>query len=355
MRIVSDLRCYCKMRALVVLLAVLCVQLVRSSPLLREDDDNHEWHVAADEDGNMRLVSYAMPYQLDGEKPRREFVPERDTRFLLYTASNPEVPHVITNGVLESVLTSPFNASNPTRVIIHGWLGTQNSEINRLTRSALFFVGNYNVIYVDWSVGSLDDFYPNSRALVYAVGAATSNMLDYLGRYTQLNKRDVVVVGHSLGAHVAGNVGKWQNGAIGTIIGLDPALPFFADNAPDRIMASDADYVEIIHTNGGVLGFMDPIGDADFYPNYGRIQPACGPDVGGSCAHARAVHFYVESILSRNGFIGRQCESFQNIRDGRCVETGVTSRMGEPAKAAGAPTGIFFMETANGFPFAVGC
>ncbi|XP_040168742.1 pancreatic lipase-related protein 2-like [Anopheles arabiensis] len=347
------------MRALLsvcVLFCVLSVELAYAGALSSRDVDNHEWHIAADENGNMRLVSYAVPYQLDGEKPKRDFVPERDTRFLLYTASNPEVPHVLRNGDIASIQSSPFNPNNPTRMIIHGWLGTQDSEINRLTRSALFFGGNYNVIYVDWSVGSLDEFYPNSRQLVYAVAAAASNMLDYLARYGQLNKRDVVVVGHSLGAHVAGNVGKWQSGAIPTIVGLDPALPFFAGDAPDRIMASDADYVEIIHTNGGVLGFMEPIGDADFYPNYGRVQPGCGVDVGGGCAHARAVHFYVESILSRHGFVGQQCQSFQNIRDGTCAQTGVSSRMGgEPPNAKGAPEGIFFLQTANSFPFAVGC
>ncbi|XP_049296733.1 pancreatic lipase-related protein 2-like [Anopheles funestus] len=344
------------MRVLLVLLSVLYVKLACAGSLYSGDNDNHEWHVAADENGNMRLVSYTVPYQLDGERSRKDFVPERDTRFLLYTASNPEVPHILRNGDLDSIINSPFNPNNPTRMIIHGWLGTQNSEINRLTRSALFFTGNYNIIYVDWSVGSVDEFYPNSRQLVYAVAAAASNILDYLERYFSINKRDVVVVGHSLGAHVAGNVGKWQSGAIGTIIGLDPALPFFAGNAPDRIMASDADYVEIIHTNGGVLGFMDPIGDADFYPNFGRVQPGCGADVGGSCAHARAVHFYVESILSRHGFIGQQCQAFQNIRDGMCTQTGVSSRMGgEPPNVDGAPTGIFFLQTSNSFPFAVGC
>uniref|UniRef100_A0A182J845 Uncharacterized protein n=1 Tax=Anopheles atroparvus TaxID=41427 RepID=A0A182J845_ANOAO len=344
------------MRVSLVLFGLLCLGLASASPLLREDDDNHEWEVGVDENGNMRLVSYRMPYQLNDEKPRREFLPERDTRFLLYTASNPEVPDVLSNGDLDGIQRSSFNPNNPTRMVIHGWLGTQNSEINRLVRSALFFTGNYNVIFVDWSVGALDEFYPNSRQLVYAVGAAASNMLDYLSRYAGLNKRDVVVVGHSLGAHVAGNVGKWQSGALGTIIGLDPALPFFAGNAPDRIRDTDADYVEIIHTNGGALGFLEPIGDADFYPNFGRIQPGCGPDVGGGCAHARAVHFYVESILSRNGFVGEQCESFQNIRDGLCNRTGVTARMGgEPPNADSNPEGIFFLQTANGFPFALGC
>ncbi|XP_052873227.1 pancreatic lipase-related protein 2-like [Anopheles cruzii] len=345
------------MRVALVFLSVLFVGLAFGSPAPQDSVDTHEWDIGVDENGNMRLVSYRNPYQLDDERPsRRDFEPERDVRFLLYTPANAETPDVLRNGDIGSIQASHFNSSNPTRMVIHGWFGTPNSEINRLVRSALFFVGNFNVIFVDWSVGALDEFYPNSRQLVYAVGAAASNMLDYLERYAGLRKNDLVVVGHSLGAHVAGNVGKWQSGLLGTIIGLDPALPFFAGNAPDRIMDTDARYVEIIHTNGGVLGFLDPIGHADFYPNLGRIQPGCGADVGGGCAHGRAVHFYVESILSRHGFVGQQCQSFQNIRDGQCNPTGVSARMGgEPPNAAGAPEGIFFMQTANAFPFAEGC
>lgn len=32
-------------------------------------------------------------------------------------------------------------------------------------------------------------------------------------------------------------------------------------------------YVEIMHTAGGSLGFGEPLGHADFFPNFGRSQP----------------------------------------------------------------------------------
>lgn len=57
-------------------------------------------------------------------------------------------------------------------------------------------------------------------------------------------------------------------GKVSKIVGLDPALPFFRYNDLNgRLTDTDADYVEVIHTSGGKLGFSKPIGKASFYPN----------------------------------------------------------------------------------------
>lgn len=57
-------------------------------------------------------------------------------------------------------------------------------------------------------------------------------------------------------------------GKIGKIIGLDPASPFFKyDDHDGRLTNTDAIYVEAIHTNGGKLGWPQPIGSASFFPN----------------------------------------------------------------------------------------
>lgn len=46
----------------------------------------------------------------------------------------------------------------------------------------------------------------------------------------------------------------------------------------ERLSETDADYVDVIHTDAGVFGIPDPIGHADFYPNGGRaLQPGCQP------------------------------------------------------------------------------
>jgi hypothetical protein len=58
--------------------------------------------------------------------------------------------------------------------------------------------------------------------------------------------------------------------------GLDPALPFFASLSRSwKLDANDARFVDVIHTNVGVLGKVDNTGHADFYVNGGSVQPAC--------------------------------------------------------------------------------
>lgn len=91
---------------------------------------------------------------------------------------------------------------------------------------------------------------------------------------------------------------------------MSKAGPLFSlDDPNERVAPTDGVYVEVMHTNGGLLGFREPLGQADFFPNYGRTQPGCGADVSGQCAHARTVLFYAESINSP--FTSHECSSFE--------------------------------------------
>lgn len=61
------------------------------------------------------------------------------------------------------------------------------------------------------------------------------------------------------------------------IVGLDPAFPLYNyGGSSTRLSAADATFVDVIHTDGGVLGHPWPLGHADFYPNGGvPLQPGC--------------------------------------------------------------------------------
>lgn len=135
--------------------------------------------------------------------------------------------------------------------------------------------------------------------------------------------------------------------------GLDPALPGFRLAGPEnRISTDSAKYVEIIHTNGGLLGFLEAIGDADFYPNGGEAQPGCLLiDLGGACSHARSYRFYAESITSQLGFHGRSCTSFRRFQKGFCNSL-ATSIMGH--KRLFRARGKYYLTTKATFPFARG-
>ena len=59
---------------------------------------------------------------------------------------------------------------------------------------------------------------------------------------------------------------------------MDPAGPFFTIVRSDyRLDASDARYVDVVHTNAGLgqLGTNRRAGHTDFYPNGGTSQPGC--------------------------------------------------------------------------------
>lgn len=89
------------------------------------------------------------------------------------------------------------------------------------------------------------------------------------------------LIGHSLGAHIAGFAGKQvQNRTgvnVGRITGLDPAGPLYRlTNEDDRLGRGDADLVVALHTDAGFNGYPDPLADIDFYANSGYPnQPGC--------------------------------------------------------------------------------
>lgn len=105
------------------------------------ENSKHRWSLIPDSEGRMHVVDLN-PMELESVEPRS--VPEDDVVFILHTRANPTVGQIITNSV-SSIQNSNFNPNNPTRVTIHGWLGTNGSEVNVGVNSAYFQLGDYNV------------------------------------------------------------------------------------------------------------------------------------------------------------------------------------------------------------------
>lgn len=89
--------------------------------------------------------------------------------------------------------------------------------------------------------------------------------------------KDIHLIGHSLGGQIIGSAGRnffEQTGShINRCTALDPAYVCFNEGQTlTTISRGDCGFVEVIHTNGGVLGMKQPAGDVDFYPNgYNKI------------------------------------------------------------------------------------
>lgn len=95
------------------------------------------------------------------------------------------------------------------------------------------------------------------------------------------NLTTIHLIGHSLGAHVAGNVGRTAKNLtgipVGRLTGLDPAGPLFNFVLDDvRLRKTDAELVDVIHTDALFLGTFRDLGNVHFLPNGGTPpQPGC--------------------------------------------------------------------------------
>uniref|UniRef100_A0AAG5DLS3 Lipase domain-containing protein n=1 Tax=Anopheles atroparvus TaxID=41427 RepID=A0AAG5DLS3_ANOAO len=204
---------------------------------------------------------------------------------------------------------STFNPRHPTRILIHGWLSDWTSDAVEGLAKAYVTRGSYNVIGVDWSAGAGTLFYPLARVRVTDVAKNLAKQISLFLRAGQ-QPSQIVLIGHSLGAHIAGLTGKHfqTRPKLAAVVALDPAGPLFDGTDPSgRVDRLDAEYVEVIHTNMGWLGHQDTLGQADFFPNGGHSQTGCTTN---SCDHQRAIEYYRKSLESETPlYIGRRCET----------------------------------------------
>lgn len=193
--------------------------------------------------------------------------------------------HEIKYNDLESLRTSNFNPRRITKIIIHGFVdsATEAGVTYYLfdMRDAYLHLGDVNVFIIDYSLFTMPIFYYTALPDIAAV--RLGEFINFLSKNSELRLGSVHLIGFSLGAHVAGKAGKQLNGRIGRITGLDPAGPTFHHLSNEyRLDRGDAQFVDIIHTNGGkefiggaFLGISEALGHVDFYPNGGSRQPGC--------------------------------------------------------------------------------
>ncbi|KAM8717665.1 hypothetical protein ACLKA7_004373 [Drosophila subpalustris] len=269
--------------------------------------------------------------------------------FYLFRREHPECGRQLDFSNKKKWQHTGFNSSLPTRIIIHGWMSQSRGSFNRDVKNAYLKRGDYNVIVVDWSASSANINYFSVVKLIEEFGAQLAQFTRQLNRRFGASFDDMYLIGHSLGAQIAGSAGKrLKPEQYNTIFALDPAGPKFRHRSPEfRIDPSDAKYVESMHTSGN-FGFLRPTGSATFYPNYGLYQRNCFYL---GCSHIRAYQMFAESINSPDGFWGTPC-----TRDNGKWQCDQTQRQAH--RMGGEPSivkqGIYYVKTSSGEPFALG-
>ncbi|XP_004448089.1 pancreatic triacylglycerol lipase [Dasypus novemcinctus] len=302
-----------------------------------------------------------------------------NTRFLLYTNENPNnFQRLIADKA--TIEGSNFKTDRKTRFIIHGFI--DKGEENWLSNMCknFFQVENVNCICVDWKDGGRTE-YTQASQNTRIVGAEIAYLVQVLQSAFGYSPSDVHIIGHSLGAHAAGEAGRRFNGTIGRITGLDPAEPCF-EGTPElvRLDPSDAMFVDVIHTDAAPVvpnlgfGMSQTAGHLDFFPNGGEHMPGCKKniisqiiDINGiwegtrdfvACNHLRSYKYYSDSIINPDGFAGFSCASYSVFSADKCFPcpNGVCPQMGHYAdRFPGKTNGVsqkFYLNTGDASNFA---
>lgn len=144
------------------------------------------------------------------------------------------------------------------------------------------------------------------------------------------------LIGHSLGAHISGNVGKhirtqlFPGMKAERVTGLDPAGPAFVPPLLGPVIPmdpADANFVDSIHSDADLNGIPIDDGIVDFFRNTisvhyqyifmyfyayfaiyaangGQDQPGCFPI--SDCSHKYAINIYAASVSKK--YVGCQCD-----------------------------------------------
>nr|XP_046258815.1 inactive pancreatic lipase-related protein 1-like isoform X2 [Scatophagus argus] len=257
------------------------------------------------------------------------------TRFLLFTQRNRYYQEIKTD---QTIHASNYSGMKKTRFIIPGYLEKGDEDWPQAMCKVMLTLENVNCIAVEWKKG-VKTQYAQAANNARVVAAQVLSMITFLmGSYKQEADK-FHIIGHSLGAHAAGDAGSRIPG-LTRITGLDPAEPYFQDtDVSVRLDTSDATFVDVIHTDGLSfdpklgLGMSQSVGHIDFYPNGGELMPGCTTNRGDptdldaiwegtkkfdACNHVRAYQYYSESIVKPQGFVGFPCSNKDSFSAGKC-------------------------------------
>ncbi|KAL0119584.1 hypothetical protein PUN28_007790 [Cardiocondyla obscurior] len=253
-----------------------------------------------------------------------------------------------------SAITSRINKSKPTVIYIHGYTEHVEKESVQTVIQAYLKRNDHNTIAVDYGILA-NNTYVSLLINAPRIGNVLATALEQM-KFSGLDTERLHIVAHSMGSQISGYLGRNVSFSIPRITGLDPAGPLYNLLQPS-LSASDARFVDIIHTDYGFYGVTRVDGTVNFFPNSGRrIQPGCPQNPiffskDDFCSHHRSWRFYAESLINESAFIGVQCSSLFNFVSNECINnTRIVMGYATPKSARGT----VYLVTNDDSPFGLG-
>uniref|UniRef100_H0XKQ0 Lipase H n=1 Tax=Otolemur garnettii TaxID=30611 RepID=H0XKQ0_OTOGA len=244
-----------------------------------------------------------------------------NVKLMLYTRKNLTCAQVI-----NATAFGNLNVTKKTTFIVHGFRPTGSPPvwIGDLVEG-LLFVEDMNVVVVDWNRGATTLIYTNAASKTKNVATVLKEFIDQM-LLTKGKKSDQVLMALVNSAGIDTHfLPSSILGLISGLTSLDPAGPLFNGKPPqDRLDPSDAQFVDVIHSDIDALGYREPLGHIDFYPNGGLDQPGCPKTIFGGmqyfkCDHQRSVYLYLSSLTESCTITAYPCDSYRDYRNGKCV------------------------------------
>nr|AJC97594.1 hypothetical protein [Drosophila navojoa] len=248
-----------------------------------------------------------------------------------------------------------FLPGRKLHVLIHGFAGSRTATPNSQLLPLLTLDTQADVLSVEYTNLAVDPCYSEAVHNSRIVGRCLANLL----LSTNADLSNAHLIGFGIGAHVAGFAAKLLQALsvrVKRITALDPAKPLYlTDDITGRLDKSDADFVDVIHSDVFFHGILMPLGHVDFYPNSGIAQPGCG-DIHNmatyQCYHKRSADYYAESITSPVGFFGFYCKDMISYMKYECQPSDHIEQLGYRTRPTAR--GSYYLQTKDVAPYANG-
>ncbi|XP_049823455.1 inactive pancreatic lipase-related protein 1 isoform X2 [Aethina tumida] len=209
-----------------------------------------------------------------------------------------------------------------------GWI--KNLALQLLIKSK-----NRKILSVDWQKGAeppFDQAAANARVVALEIKYFVKKLEEKTCKRAKLH-----IVGHGMGAHIAGYVGATCDVGVDKITALDPTGLKFA-GMPDavRLNPNNAIFVEVLHTDASdslSQGTKFQFGHVDYYLNEAKTQPGCIEErtyneldevtfedldesrILPGCSHKRSFKYFIEAVKEEKcRFLGILNDNKTNLR-----------------------------------------